>query len=1126
MAMCRSMGLIANSLLAALLCANAIAQQPEFIASTPSTPQDEVLLHRLQVLLDPRNSRLEVEDALLFPSAQRTGELSFTLNSNLQITASSIPVRPATNATSTSTYVASTANQGAELTTYRFTPPRRWNGQLQLSYQGIINDQLARPGAEYAQSFSETSGIISEQGVFLSRASAWVPEFGDQLLNFQMQVDFAAGVESWSVVTQGITRQTEAIVNGNSTRQTWFVESTPQEEIYLIAADFTVYEQQAGEVQTLAYLRSPDPNLATKYLDATARYLALYDPLLGDYPYGKFALVENFWETGYGMPSFTLLGPQVIRFPFILETSYPHEILHNWWGNGVYPDYSSGNWSEGLTAYLADHLFREMDGLGHEYRKEMLARYKNYVAEGNDFPLSEFTSRNSAATQAVGYGKTLMLWHMLRIELGDELFLQGLRSFYADYLFKRASWSDIQQHFSELAGRDLSAFFSQWIDRVGAPELSVSVEETNDNRARIMFAQVQLDDPYQLTVPVALFYEGEEQPQVYNISLSQKLEGVMAENYDQLRGVLIDPYFDVFRTLDREETPATLGELFGASEISFILPTDNRLAWTQMAQAFGEGLDAEILYADQIEALPSDRSVWVLGRDNPFAEQVAEAGEKFGVSLNAIGVEMAGQALEYADRSTVLVTRHPDNADLAVGLVHIDNMIALPGMIEKLPHYGKYSYLSFTGSEPTNDVSGIWESPDSPMQWRKPDLAEEIAWDNLPAETPLAELPPEYGPDQMRRHVLTLTASEMQGRGIGSPGLDKAAQYLADQFRQAGLQTVNGTYLQKWQATLPGHGHVELANVVGLLPGANRQLSNQPVIIGAHYDHLGIDADSGRAFPGADDNASGVAVLLEVAANLSRSYTPERPILFVLFSGEEEGLLGSSYFVRNPPAGFDAESFYAMVNLDTVGRLEGRNLQVFATDSAYEWPFMAQGIGFTIGLRASFPTQTIASSDHVSFLNAGVPAIHLFSGVHNDYHRVSDSADKLDLQGMSQVALWLEEAAVYLGSNVEPLRNQLAGAAPIEQSGQTGEREASLGTVPDFSWSGEGVRISGVTPGGAAEQAGLQAGDVLLRFNTQPIEDLQHYSDLLRAAAPGDSVALGIRRAGRILTLDVELQSR
>ncbi len=1111
-----------------LVGAGQAQQNSTFIGSAPTSDaaEEETLLHLLMVELDPANSSLQVSDSLQFPARMRSGEQRFTLNSNLRITSSSITVTPVDTMPTGSAFIPSTANQGADYTTYQFTPPRNWNGELLLNYEGVINDTIARAGEEYAQSFSETSGIISEQGVFLSRASAWVPEFGDELVRFRLLVDFAGGADSWSAVSQGRMRETEVTDNGNTELRMLFVEESPQEEIYLIAADFTVYEQQAGDIRALAFLRTPDQNLATRYLDATARYMALYEPMLGDYPYSKFALVENFWETGYGMPSFTLLGPQVIRFPFILETSYPHEILHNWWGNGVYPDYGTGNWSEGLTAYLADHLFREMDERGGEYRKEMLARYKNYVADGSDFPLNAFTSRNSAATQAVGYGKTLMLWHMLRIELGDELFLEGLQGFYRDYLYQRASWSDIEQHFSTLAGYDLSGFFTQWVDRVGAPELSVTVEEVNGNRARIMFAQVQLDEPYQLTVPVALYYAGEEQAQVYNINLTQKLEGVMAENYDQLEAVLIDPYFDVFRTLDREETPPTLGELFGASEISFVLPASDRVHWAQMAEAFSAGVEAEILYADEIEALPANRSVWIFGNDNPFAEEVIASGAHYGVSMNAIGFEMAGRPIEYADRSSVLVARHPANPDLALGLVDIDDMIAMPGMIEKLPHYGRYSYLSFTGSEPTNDVSGIWESPNSPMQWRNPVLNAEIAWDNIPPENPLAVLPPEYVPDAMRRHVSALTAPAMQGRGLATDGLDAAANYIADQFRAAGLQTLNGTYRQEWQATLPGYGHLQLANVVGMLPGSNRALSDQPVIVGAHFDHLGMDEETGRPYPGADDNASGIAVMLEVASNLSRSFTPERPIVFVAFTGEEAGLIGSQHFVDNPPGGFATESLYAMVNLDAVGRLEGRNLEVFATDSAYEWPFMAQGIGFTIGLRSTFPTETIASSDHVSFLNAGIPAIHLFSGVHNDYHRVSDSLDRLDLQGMSQVALWLEEAVVYLGGNVEPLRNQLAGAAPIVQSGQTGEREASLGTVPDFAWSGDGVRISGVTPGGAAEAAGLLAGDVLLRYNTQPINDLQHYSNLLRESAPGDTIALGIRRDGRILTIDVELQSR
>jgi hypothetical protein len=1113
---------LAGLLLACLLLAPAVQAQQGRGQSTADSAGAEVVQHTLSVYLDPFNSYIEVTDQLQFPESWRgNNNLSFSLNANLRIISSSLQIDRL--GAGGGNFVPSTSSTAASSNQYQVSLPGNWNGELEIEYAGVINDQAEQSGAEYAQSFSETSGIISEQGVFLSHASAWIPGFGDSLLSFSLATRFSEAASSWSAMSQGSAAEPPG--GSDEAVQSLWVETSPQEEIYLIANDFEIYRQQLGDIEALAYLRSADSNLATQYLDATARYLALYEPLLGDYPYDKFALVENFWETGYGMPSFTLLGPRVIRFPFILTTSYPHEILHNWWGNGVYPDYQTGNWSEGLTAYLADHLFREIDGRGGEYRKDMLARYKNYVAEDSDFPLTEFTSRNSAATQAVGYGKTLMLWHMLRVELGDELFLQGLRRFYNDYLYQRASWDDIEAIFSDISGSDLSAFFSQWTERSGAPELSVTVDEVNGNQARIMFAQVQLDDPYLLNLPIALFYEGEQEPQIYNIGLSQKLEGVMANDYDQLNAVLVDPYFDVFRTLDREETPPTIGELFGASEIAFVLPVDNRQQWAAMAEAFSEGVQAQILFADELEELPGDRSVWVLGRNNRFASMVTDSATLYGAAETASGYSLAGEQAEYADRSSVIIARHPANPELALGLIHIDDMVALPGMIEKLPHYGRYSYLSFFGDEPSNDISGIWASPESPMQWVKPGFSGEINWDNLPAEQPLAILPPEYVPEQMLDHILSLASPRMQGRGLGSAGLNQAANYIAEQFAAAGLQTVDGSYLQRWQTNVAEQGRLELVNIVGMIPGANEQFSHQPLVVGAHYDHLGIDPESGEFYPGADDNASGIAVMLEVASKLSRAFTPQRPILFVAFTAEEAGLLGSQYFIENLPGGFSAENLFAMINLDAVGRLEGRSLQVFGSDSAYEWPFMAQGIGFTIGVDSEFP-QTIASSDHVSFLNAGIPAIHLFSGTHTDYHRVSDTVDKIDSDGLSDVALWLEEAVVYMADRLDPLRSNLAGAAPIEQSGQSGAREASLGTVPDFAYSGEGIRISGVTPNSAAAEAGLQEGDILLRYNAEAIEDLQHYSNLLRASAPGDAVMLGLRRGGRIYTMEVELKAR
>ena len=180
----------------------------------------------------------------------------------------------------------------------------------------------------------------------------------------------------------------------------------PQDDIALAADRYVEYRDRAGEVEALVFLRAPDAALARQYLDAATGYLELYAKLIGPYPYGTWSTVENFWETGYGMPSFTLLGPKVIRFPFILHTSFPHEILHSWWGNGVFIDYESGNWAEGLTAYLADHLDKEQRGEGAEHRRTTLQKYADFVLAGRDLPLTAFRSRHGSVTEAVGYGKT------------------------------------------------------------------------------------------------------------------------------------------------------------------------------------------------------------------------------------------------------------------------------------------------------------------------------------------------------------------------------------------------------------------------------------------------------------------------------------------------------------------------------------------------------------------------------------------------------------------------------------------------------------------------------------------------------------------------------------------------
>src|SRR5690606_18307826 len=175
-----------------------------------------------------------------------------------------------------------------------------------VSYGGRLNTELQRLSEEYAQSFSSTTGIIGEQGIYLDHSSVWVPDFQSGLMSFSLDVAFTGEAQDWTAVSQG---------DAEGARNHWMSDQA-MEEVYLVAADFTTYSAYGDDVAMLAYLRTPDQNLATRYLDATERYLALYESMLGDYPFSKFALVENFWETCYGMPSFTLLGEQIIRCPF------------------------------------------------------------------------------------------------------------------------------------------------------------------------------------------------------------------------------------------------------------------------------------------------------------------------------------------------------------------------------------------------------------------------------------------------------------------------------------------------------------------------------------------------------------------------------------------------------------------------------------------------------------------------------------------------------------------------------------------------------------------------------------------------------------------------------------------
>jgi len=1104
-----------------------------------SSTAGELLHHELSVVLDPQAHSVQVEDVVTVPETlfSESGRvLRFSLHEGLA------PASPTSGVV-----LRKTGFRGTDPTveTYTVELPSDLRSFI-LLYGGVIDHPLEEVGHEYARGQRQTPGRIFEEGAYLSPRSSWYPDFGETLFSFSLSARLPA---EWDAVSQG-KRTLHTVAAG--ARSVRWEEEVPQDSIYLLAGPYSEYSRKESGPEAMAFLRSPDEALANRYLEATLQYVAMYDSLIGPYPYHKFAVVENFWETGYGMPSFTLLGPKVIRFPFILHSSYPHEILHNWWGNGVYIDYEAGNWGEGLTAYLADHLVKEQRNQGAEYRLTTLQKYADYVTSGRDLPLADFRSRHGSVSEAVGYGKSLMLFHMLRRRLGDDTFRKGLRLFYDDNRARVASFAELRRAFETAAEEPLDVFFDQWLARTGAPLLAAEdVRVDRDGEKYVLrgtLRQSQAEEPFRIDVPLAITV-GEQNETVERIvpMSSRSVAFELSFTEPPLR-LDIDPSFDLFRRLDSLEIPPALTMAFGADEAIILLPSSadgpTLARYRDLAASLsrtGPGT-VKVAVDSEFETLPDNRSVWLLGWENRFLPQMLQALGGEAVAAGDSTLLLGRSRLPREDHAFVLTARHPSSPSLALLWIGVDNLDAVPGLARKLPHYHKYSYLAFSGTEPDNVAKGRWPVGESPLTF---DLAGGTgklpSRAAFPRRSPLADLEPLFSRQRIAESIAYLASPELEGRGTGSPGLESAGHYIAESFAASGLVPGGDegeSYFQTW-SHVPGDGGEEvlLRNIIGVIPGSLPERKGEMVVIGAHYDHLGLGdgtpgtdvrkGNEGLLHPGADDNASGVALLLELARLLGQGWKPERTVVFAAFTAEETGRIGSLRYVEKF-ADLPPDSCRAMINLDTVGRLGKGKLMVLGGSSARDWVHIFRGAGFLSGVEVEMVTENLDSSDHVSFLEAGIPAVQLFGGPHLDYHRPGDTPDKIDADGLLRIAALTREVLQYLASREEPLAASLPAGGEERPKTRSSEdrRKSSLGTVPDFTFPGPGVRLAGVVPGSPAEKAGLREGDVLHAVGETGISDLRELAAALRRLSPGTPVTLRFSREGRQLSAEARLADR
>ncbi len=591
--------------------------------------------------------------------------------------------------------------------------------EISIGYQGRVYDPPHVPKYLRSDEAIATNGVIGNEGIFLAPETHWYPHPVTYLAPHRVRTITLAGVET---ITDGesILHQTR----GDSLENIWDAQQ-PADGLYLLGGRYTITERDLQDIKLYTYFLSNDSALAQQYLQHSARYIEMYSRLLSPYPYKKFAVVENFFPTGYGMPSYTVLGGTVLRLPFIVYTSLGHEILHNWWGNSVFVDYASGNWCEGLTLYGADYTYKEMQSsaAARQYRLELNRDYTLYVNADNDFPLTRFSNRTAMFTRTIGYGKSAMVFSMLRDLLGDDLFFTALRRLIAEKQFQRASWQDIERIFATTAGIDLTEFFTQWVEHAGAPQLAVAdvtQQQTETAKYQLRFTLKQTQPVYSLNVPCLAILANDSMR--FTVPLQQASAAISREFSSPVRELLIDPDYRLFRRLTDGEFSPIQNLVLGDPQQLVILPSHSDSTTLHAYQLLAEQLtrsgEAELcLDRDVTEAEFCTHALYLLGAagENELVDRYLQ-NPSSPVKFLPHVLRLNGKTYDQDGNAFFVTLWNPDNRKKGLVVFAGFSAAAISSATSKLVHYGKYSYVIFDQGNAID--KGEWPVTSHPLIFR------------------------------------------------------------------------------------------------------------------------------------------------------------------------------------------------------------------------------------------------------------------------------------------------------------------------------------------------------------------------------------------------------------------------
>ena len=659
----------------------------------------------LDVVLDPASRSLQVE-AELRPTER---DFRFVLHAELRIASAEVDGK--------ALRVESAGGRG-EVRAWRIRLPAE--GVLRMRYGGTLPALDA--GLDHREVLQGMPPMAAQGGTFLSAGSAWYPRPAEA---FSYRVDVRVpggqrvvvpgrlvaehlpGEEGAAAGVAGLRPDTPASAPGMLARdyRARFEFDHAADGIDLMAGPWIVREHRVERVGAEPLrLRTyfppaldAEPGLAEAYLHDSARYIARYSARIGAYPFTEFSVVASPLPTGFGMPTLTYLGEQVLRLPFIRATSLGHEVLHNWWGNGVLVDYARGNWSEGLTTFMADYAYKEeqSDVAAREMRLGWLRDFAALPMDGQQ-ALAAFRSRTHGAAAAVGYGKAAMVFVMLRDLIGEAAFDRGIKLFWEQNRFRIAGWKELQLAFEQASGRVLADFFRQWLDVPGGPK--VALEQAyfvaQGNGGGVLHVELSQSGPtHTLHLPLQMEDGSGSQTRWLNVSKARETIRLTLERAPQT--LSLDPELRVWRRLDEAQLPPILRQWMLESAPQVVIADEGDAALAQAGKSLATRFFERPPRVVSRAALSSARDpVLLVGTHAAIDVTLAHAGlPPRPASLGARGTAQVWTLREGARSVAVVSARDP---------------AALAALERPLPHYGGQSWLLAEGGRVLE--RGVWDA--------------------------------------------------------------------------------------------------------------------------------------------------------------------------------------------------------------------------------------------------------------------------------------------------------------------------------------------------------------------------------------------------------------------------------